>query len=267
MSDPAIARLSPLPLVDALTDEQLVALYDAPHRESPLGDAPRGDGARRAPWVRVNFVSSVDGAATVGGLSGGLGDAADHRVFDLLRRLCDVVVVGAGTVRAEGYGAMRVDEESQRARRAAGLTDHPVFAIVSASLGLDPASPVFQDAPVRPIVVTAERSDQDAGRRAALAEVADVVVCGVDRVDPAALVRELAARGLSRIHCEGGPHLFADLIAADVVDELCLTLSPTLVAGTAPRIAIGASPAVPPHLRLAHVLRAADTLVLRYTRP
>ncbi|GIT80374.1 hypothetical protein LLS1_20430 [Leifsonia sp. LS1] len=250
MSDPAIGRLHPLPAADALTDADLTALYDDP---------------RRAPWVRVNFVSSLDGAATVQGLSAGLGGDADHRVFDLLRRLCDVVVVGAGTVRAEGYGAMRVDRAAQRAREGAGLAAHPVFAIVSAHLDLDPGSAVFTDAPVRPLVVTTEAAPQR--QREALAAVADVLVCGVDRVDPAAMVAALADRGLARIHCEGGPHLFADLIAAGVVDELCLTVSPLLVAGTASRIAAGATPDVPLELGLAHVLHADGTLLLRYVRP
>ncbi|MFF2053278.1 pyrimidine reductase family protein [Leifsonia sp. NPDC058194] len=254
MSDAAIGRLFPVPASDAaaqgaLTDDELVALYDAP---------------TRSPWVRVNFVSSVDGAATVQGLSAGLGDDADHRVFDLLRRLCDVVVVGAGTVRAEGYGPMRVDRAAQHARVAAGLAEQPVFAIVSAGLDLDPGSPIFTDAPVRPIVVTAGTSPQ--AKRDALGSVADVLVCGVDRVDTAAMVAALAERGLVRIHCEGGPHLFGDLIAAEAVDELCLTVSPSLVAGTASRIATGAMPTAPVGLELAHVLRSGDTLLLRYVR-
>jgi riboflavin biosynthesis pyrimidine reductase len=232
MTEPAIGRLFPLPSADKLSDAEIAALYDKP---------------LHSPWLRVNFVSSLDGAATVDGLSGGLGDDADHRVFDLLRRICDVVVVGAGTVRAEGYGAMRVDAAAQTARRTAGLTDHPVFALVSAGLDLDP-----------------ERADP--GRRDALAAVADVVVCGVDRVEPALLVRELAGRGLSRIHCEGGPHLFGDLISAGAVDELCLTLSPALAAGSAPRIATGAAAAAPVGMRLAHVLGSGSTLLLRYVR-
>ena len=254
MSDPAIEQLfpprqAPAP-IEGLGDQELAGLYSA---------------GTRSPWLRVNFVSSVDGAATEQGLSGGLSDAADRRVFDVLRRLCDVVVVGAGTVRAEGYGAMRVDDVSERLRREAGLTPHPVFAIVSAGLDLDPASPIFREAPERPLIVTTELSRADT--REALAEVADVVVCGRERVQPDRLVRDLVERGLSRIHCEGGPHLFGDLIAAGVVDEVCLTVSPKLEAGSAGRIAAGASPIRPVGLQLAHVLRGDDTLLLRYIRP
>lgn len=249
MTDAVIDRILPLPAAAGIGDQDIAALYS--------------DGAG-APWLRVNFVASIDGAATRQGLSGGLSDDADHRVFDILRRLCDVVVVGAGTVRAEGYGAMRVDEASQRARRDAGLTAHPVFAIVSASLDLDPASPIFRDAPQRPIIVTTELSRRDT--REALAEVADIWVCGAERVEPGRLVAGLVERGLTRIHCEGGPHLFGDLIAAGAVDELCLTVSPTLEAGVAMRISAGAAPILPVGMRLAHVLQSGDTLLLRYLR-
>lgn len=250
MTETAIAKLSPLPAAHDLSDDDLAALYR--------------DGADDLPWVRINFVSSVDGAATHQGLSGDLSDDADKRVFAVLRRLCDVVVVGAGTVRAEGYSAMRVDAASERWRTEHGLSAHPVFAIVSASLDLDVASPIFQDAPVRPIVLTTERSRADL--RDALSEVADVVVCGRDRVEPEALVRVLNERGLGRIHCEGGPHLFGDLIASALLDELCITISPRLEAGVSTRISAGASPIAPVGLRLAHTLLFGDTLLLRYVR-
>jgi riboflavin biosynthesis pyrimidine reductase len=249
MTDAVIDAIFPLPAEEGIGDARIAELYAA--------DAG-------ADWLRVNFVSSIDGAATRQGLSGGLSDDADRRVFEILRRLCDVVVVGAGTVRAEGYGAMRVDEVSQRARRETGMTAHPVFAIVSASLDLDPASPIFRDAPERPIIVTTQLSRADT--REALAEVADVVICGEERVEPRRLVDVLVARGLNRIHCEGGPHLFGDLIAAGAVDELCLTIGATLEAGVASRISAGAAPILPVGMRLAHVLRSGDTLLLRYVR-
>src|SRR6185312_11878007 len=124
----------------ALDDERLAGCY-------AINDRSRLS-------VRVNFVASIDGAATDHGLSGGLSGKADKRVFDLLRRLSDVILVGAGTLRAEGYGAMRLDPESVRLRHASGLTAQPVFAIVSGTLRLDPEAAVFSDAPVRPIVVT-----------------------------------------------------------------------------------------------------------------
>lgn len=241
-----IDRLFPQAASD-LSDEALAALFARPDRSDP--------------WLRVNFVSSVDGAAAVEGVSGALGGEADRRVFDILRELCDVVIVGAGTVRTEGYGAMVLDEPSVDRRGARGLPRHPTFAIVSNRLDLDPASHIFTEAPVRVIVVTTDASSRD--RRKALSLVADVVIAGGDHLDPTLLVAELAARGLTQQHCEGGPSLFGTLLAAGVVDELCLTVSPQLVAGDATRIAVGA---VPRHrqLTLGHVLVSGETLLLRY---
>jgi len=231
-----------------------------PDAASDLDDDALTEGIRE-PALRVNFVSSVDGAATRDGLSGGLGDAADRRYFELLRRVADVVLVGAGTVRAEGYGPMRVSDDSVAWREAHGLTPHPVFAIVSGSLDLDPASRIFSEAPVRPIVVTTPGRDV-----AAFAEVADVVQTGVgERIDAVAAIDALRGRGLARILCEGGPHLFGSLLAADVVDELCVTLEPSLEAGESRRIAAGILPE-PRGLELVHVLRSGSTLLLRYAR-
>lgn len=246
MASARIDSLLPLPASD-LSDDALSALYD------------RAD--RSAPWLRVNFVSSVDGAATIDGVSGGLGGAADHRIFDLLRELCDVVIVGAGTVRGEGYGPMVLPPSSVARRVSRGLSPHPVFAIVSNRLDLDPASRIFTEAPVRPIVVTTDAAPHD--QLNSLAAVADVLIAGEQHLDPARLVSELAGRGLTQQHCEGGPSLFGTLLAAGGIDELCLTVSPHLVAGDAKRIAAGALPS-PRELTLGHVLVSDDTLLLRY---
>ncbi|MCW4458512.1 pyrimidine reductase family protein [Microbacterium sp. MPKO10] len=217
---------------------------------------------RSQPWLRMNFVTSADGGVTVDGLSGGLGTDADHTVFDALRTLADVIIVGAGTIRAEGYGPMRVDAVEERIAR--GLPEQPVFAIVSHRLDLDPESAIFTEAPVRPIVLTCDAAD--AGRRARLSDVADVLECGAERVEGAAMRAALAARGLPQMHSEGGPHLFGDLVRDDAVDELCLTVSPTLVGGAATRILAGDDQTLR-SLSLAHVVAAGDgTLLLRYVR-
>lgn len=215
------------------------------------------------PWCRVNFVSSLDGAATRSGVSGGLSSTADKRVFDLLRRLTDVVMVGAGTVRTEGYGPMRVDAASAAWREANGMPQHPVFAIVSGSLNLDPQSNIFTDAPVRPIVITT--SAPPASLVARFEAVADVIVAGAHHVDPTLALAALRERGLTHILCEGGPTLFGSMLDADAVDELCLTVSPTLEAGDAPRIANGPVPE-PRGMQLNHVLAASGTLILSYHR-
>ncbi|MDQ1548937.1 MAG: hypothetical protein QOD27_595 [Microbacteriaceae bacterium] len=235
---------------DAATDDQLAEWYSVADR--------------RIPWLRANFVSSIDGAATHDGLSAGLGSAADQRVFHLLRRLADVIVVGAGTVRAEGYGGRLLDSAAAGWRAGIGLAPHPVLAIVSARLELDPTSSVFTDAPTRPIVVTSAAATDE--RRAAVAEVADIVDCGEDRVDTVLMRERLVSRGLTQMHSEGGPHLLGSMIEDGALDEICLTVASRLEGGTARRIADGHL-AVGTGMTLAHALVGADgTLMLRYTR-
>ncbi|MGO1259301.1 MAG: pyrimidine reductase family protein [Brachybacterium sp.] len=242
----SIQSLWPTPGAD-LTDEQLLELYAPP----------------AGPWLRMNFISSLDGAVTRDGLSGGLGDEADHRVFELLRRWADVVLLGAGTARAEGYGGMRLPEEAERWRVEQGLAPQPVFALVTRRLDLDSASPIFTDAPVTPLIFTV--SEAPAERRAALSEVAEIVDVGETVVDPAVVRAQLEARGHRRIHSEGGPTLFGAFLEAGVVDELCLTLAPTLEAGSAMRIT-QAPQSAPTAMELAGVLRGGDELLLRYTK-
>jgi riboflavin biosynthesis pyrimidine reductase len=234
----------------SVTDEEILDLYSVPDRATP--------------WLRVNFISSVDGAATANGLSGGLGTPADRRVFDLLRRLCDVVIVGAGTVRTEGYGPMRLDNASVEWRIQQGLSPHPVFAIVSSSLDLDPGSAIFRDAPTRPIVMTSHNAAES--RRLQLADVADVVVAGPSSVDTTLMRQVLIDRGLSQMHCEGGLRLFGDLIRDNTVDELCLTVRSVLEGPGAPRIVSGPPVDAQRPFDIAHALSADDTLLLRYVR-
>ena len=218
---------------------------------------------RTEPRVRMNFVSSLDGAATHQGVSGALGNADDKLVFDTLRVLTDVILVGAGTVRAEGYGGISTTAPDATWRNGQGWSLQPRVAIVSSRLDLDPAHGVFTDSPLRPLIVTHAAAPAD--RRAALAVVADVLICGETEIDPVAMVLALAVRGMPQILCEGGPHLFGALIEADCVDELCLSLSPVLEGGDAGRIATGGAQASRP-MTLVHALPADDMLFLRYAR-
>lgn len=230
-------------------------------REQILAAYERRDRRRR--WVRANFVASLDGAATHHGKAGPLGDPEDQRVLLALRQLADVVVVGAGTVRAEGYGGLGLDDAAIAWRRERGLPDIPALAIVSSALDLDPGAEVFTAPGPRPIVLTHDASP--AGGRERLGEVAEVVRCGARRVDPVRALAELEARGLHQVLSEGGSRLFATLIEADLVDELCLSLAPLLEAGPAGRIAQGAV-TVQRDMRLGHVLRGEQILFLRYER-
>lgn len=241
----AIDRLLPSPSA-AISDEELSTYYDST--------------ASAKPWLRANFVTCADGSATASGLSAGLSGHADKRLFELLRRVADVVIVGAGTVRAEGYGPMRVSEESAAWRVARGRPAHPVFVIVSGSLDLDAASDIFTDAPVRPIVVTTASVSPEI--RAPFEAVADVIVAGQHSVDAREMVDALVSRGYTALHCEGGPTLFASLLDAGVVDELCLTVSPLLVGGDSGRIVRGLVDTSA--LDLAQVLVSDGVLMLRY---
>ncbi len=253
-----INRIFPDPSA-AATDEQLLQWYAAP---DDAGSGPC------EPRVTFNFIASLDGAATVDGRSGGLGSPADQRIFKLLRRRADVILLGAATVRAEGYAGELLDDEAQRWRVRDGRAAHPPVAIVSGSLLLDPDSDFFTQAPVRPLIFTTDRAP--ARQRDALERVADVVSAGTQVLDINAVVAQLRARGLNGIHSEGGPHLFGSFQEAGRVDELCLSLSPVLVGGQGPRISAtlsGGSPATAPKgMRLAHVLHSEEMLFLRYLR-
>lgn len=234
----------------ARSDEEWLEAYALPDRSTPR--------------VRVNFVTSADGAVTLDGRSGALGGAGDRALMRVLRTLSDVVLVGAGTVRTEGYGGLNLPDHLTEWRRAAGLPAAPRIAIVSDSLSLDPELSVFRKAEMRPLVLTHAAAPAEA--RTALQSVTDVVNCGDSRVEPQRLLAELARQGLRQVLCEGGPGLFGTLLAADLVDEVCLTVSPTFVAGTAPRIAH--SPvAARRDVRVANLLSDDEGFVyLRYER-
>lgn len=229
-----------------VSDDELRSLYAYP--------------ADRA-WVRANMVTSLDGAATVNGRSQGLSRPADTAVFGLLRGLCDVVLVGAGTARTEGYRGLRAKPEYAGLRAALGQQPAPVLALVSGRLALDPTSELFTAGSQRTIVITCAAADPPARER--LAAVADVVIAGEDKVNLPAAVAALTDRGLSRVLCEGGPTLLAEVIAAGLLDELCLTVSPVLVGADASRITSGPG-AGPRPLRLASALCEQDVLLLRY---
>ncbi|MGY1616824.1 dihydrofolate reductase family protein [Geodermatophilus sp. SYSU D00691] len=177
--------------------------------------------------LRINFIASLDGATTVAGRSRGLQSPGDLVVFRVLRALADVVLVGAGTAAAEGYGPMTDDSVVGRMRVELGRPATAPIAVVSRRASLEPGSRLA----VPPtILVTCAAAD--AGRRAALADAGvQVLVCGEDDVDLPAALDALAERGLTHVTCEGGPQLLRTALEAGVVDELDLSISPALVGG------------------------------------
>ncbi len=242
--------------LDDLADDELADLYAYP---------PSAEDA----VVRANVVSTLDGSATgEDGRSGSINDPSDHRVFHLLRALSDVVLVGAGTVRDEGYGRVRTAARWAPMRAALGLAEHPVLAVVTRSLDLpelvlEPAEAVE---PAGGLLVVSTQ-DADPARAAELRQrLGDerVVLAGRGSVDLAATVEQLAGSGLRRVLTEGGPQLLNDLLRADLLDELCLTVAPLLVGGRGPRVAAGAP--VTTRMRLAHALQSDGPLLTRWTR-
>jgi riboflavin biosynthesis pyrimidine reductase len=217
-----------------------------------------------APWLRASMVASVDGAASLDGRSGGLSGDADRLVFSVLRSLADVILVGAGTARAEGYRPVR-DSEVWAALRA-GRAPVPPIAVITGKLDLNEDAPLLAGAAARTIVLTTEAAPP--ARRAAVARHADVVVAGREAVAPAAAVGALAARGYRRVLVEGGPGLLGQITAAGLLDELCVTVSPVLEGGHAGRImaAPQGRPGAATGLRLAHVLEDHGFLLCRYLR-
>ena len=230
------------------------ALVAAEPRPTPVG----------RPWLLVNMIASLDGAITVEGRSGQLGRPADRHVFSALRAIGDVVMAGAGTVRAEGYGPARPTEAQRAARRARGQAEVPAIAVVTRSLDLDLTSALFTADDPRPIVLTCRAAPAD--RRRAVAERADVIVAGEDDVDLTAAMAELAGRGVEVVTCEGGPRLNGDLLAADLVDEWAMSIAPLLVGDTSSRSASGPRPAAPRPFVLARLLEGDGLVIGRWVR-
>ena len=215
----------------------------------------------RRGWVRANMVSTLDGSARGSdGLSGTISGPVDKAVFGVLRGLADVVLVGASTVRAEGYSSPQAKEAFADRRRRAGQAPAPALAVVTH--GTDLPDSIFAG-PAPTYLVTTASADLD--RLRDLAGADRVIVAG-DRdqqdVDVADAVKVLAGRGLGRVLLEGGPSLLGTALAAGCVDELCLTWSPLLVAGGGPRITAG--PEVGVHARPAHLIAADGVLLGRW---
>jgi len=213
-------------------------------------------------WVRANFVSTLDGAIQgADGVSGSLSTPADTRVFALLRSLCDVVVVGAGTARAEGFRPVLPIEVNQELRSQLGLQPVPVIAVVTRSLDLAPELAAGGTAPTL-VVTTALAAPAARGT----IDPAHLITAGDDHLDVAAALDALADRGLTRVLVEGGPALLHDVIASGHLDELCLTVVPLLVGGDGHRMTRGDAITPPASMQLGHLLESEGQLFCRYTR-
>ncbi len=217
------------------------------------------------PYVTVNMVYSVDGATAVDGVTEPLSSPGDKAIFFRLRDVADVVLVGAQTVRAEGYGTVKTDAATSAARRERGQQPAAALAIVTASLRLDWTSTLFTAPSVQPFVITARTADPyslaTARRRAT------VVLAGDDSVDLTEAMEAMRRdHGVASVLCEGGPTLNHQLAIKGLLDELCLTVAPTLLGGgSKPIFGDQRLPGGTP-LGLASALTDGGALYLRYFR-
>jgi riboflavin biosynthesis pyrimidine reductase len=214
--------------------------------------------------IRFDMLASADGAAAAAGLSAGLQTPGDNRVFAALRDLADVIVAGSRTVLAEGYRPIREVPGRRAVRARYGLAAVPPLAVLSRSLQLDPALPMFDgSATARTLVLTCAAADP--ARRAALSRTCEVIDCGEQTVEPALARAALHERGLRRILAEGGPTVLSAFAAAGQLDELCLSLTPLLAGPGAPRILAGpAWPGAPLPLMMSGLLEEDGALFVRY---
>lgn len=235
------------PTTRPLDDEGLRSLY-----AMPVGE----------PRLRTNFVSTLDGSAQgPDGRTGSINTSTDRQVFGLMRALADLVLVGAGTARVEGYQAVQLNQAQRAARAAVGLTGIPMLAVVSRSLKLDPAITAARDCGQVMVITGA------AGDAGPLADAGvEVLRCpGPGGVHLRRALGRLTERGLTRTLCEGGPTLHRQLLADGLVDDVCLTFVPTMVAGLGRRVTDG--PLLQADFDLAHLIVDQDGTVLgRWSR-
>ena len=241
-------RILPAPTVELDTDDA--------YRDERIAHHDR-------PWILMNMIASADGGIEIGGVSGPLGSAGDKDVFGTLRTLPDVILVGSGTAIAEDYGPTSTSVSTRARRLASGAWPVARIAVVSNSLSVDLDGRLFTGTEdQRPIFITSEAADPD--RLAEVEAKADVIVTPGQRVDLAAGLAALRELGARVVLSEGGPSLNGQLVAEGLVDEVCLSLAPLLVAGGARRIAVGADVDLPLELELTHVLTEDHYLFLRY---
>jgi riboflavin biosynthesis pyrimidine reductase len=230
-----------------IDDQQLELLYAYPDRQR---------------WLAVNYVSSADGAVEVGGRARRLSNPPDRKVLQLGSDLADVLLVGATTAMVEEFRGVHPDEATLERRRRHGLHDVPPTAVVTTGRSLPADAPVISEATAPTLVITCAAAPIKK-QKAWEAAGAELIIAGDDSVDLVSAIEALTDRGLRRIDCEGGPHLFGGLLAAGVVDELRLTISPLLVSGTHERIATG-TPLDPVDLELASVVAEDGVMLVRY---
>lgn len=248
---PVLHRLLPPPIIEVDPD----AAYRADRH--PVAGRP---------WLMMNMISSLDGAVEVDGVSGPLGGPGDREIFGAIRSIPDIIMAGATTVAAERYNPPSTSVSARVRRLANGAWPTARIAVVSRSLGFDLSIRMFDEASgdQRPLVITIDEPPAD--RLAAVSKLADIIHAGPESVDMGQAMAALGALGAKVVLAEGGPTLNAQLLAADLVDEICMSVAPLAAAGIGNRIAHGPAPDAPTEFDLCQVLVEDHYLFLRYVR-
>lgn len=214
-------------------------------------------------WVTGHMVAGLDGTAAIGGKVDALSTDVDQKLFRQMRQIADVVVVGAETVRREGYGLVRLSDHAMAQRQAQGKPPTPPIAVVTGSLELDWSKKLFTHAPEHAPTMIITAASADPGRLAEAKQHATVITAGQSEVEPAAALQALAERGHRVVLCEGGPTLLGEFVAADRLDELCLSIGPIIGGDNLPVILTPQGIAIS-HFELQGVMAEEHTLFLRY---
>lgn len=212
------------------------------------------------PWVMLNMVASLDGGTAVDGKSSSLGDHDDMQVFKAIRAVPDVILVGSGTVGAEDYRPVSLDEARRGRRLEMGMTATPTLAIVTGRLSIDPEARVFSNPDYKAMIITGTRADPT--RLMMLGDAADVAI--LDDLSPASILQHLGAAGV--VLLEGGPTLNGDFAKAGLIDEINLTIAPSVLSGESRRIISGDALDPPMEMTVDRVLHGDDALFVRYLR-
>ena len=218
------------------------------------------------PWILLNMVNSVDGFISFEGRAGGLSGPADKNIYQIIRGLADIILVGAGTVRAENYKAPKTPESNlAELRESRGQEKRPRIAVLSGELNLDPDMGLFADRHPEdkpPLIYTKSESlKKNASQFKSSAEIVDF---SEEELNVSRVVEDLLNKDAKIVVCEGGPNLNAHLLAAGVIDEFCLSVSPRAVGGEDPAVLLNQPVDSPTELSLDRILLEEEFLFCRY---
>jgi 2,5-diamino-6-(ribosylamino)-4(3H)-pyrimidinone 5'-phosphate reductase len=194
-----------------------------------------------------------------------LGSRADRELMDVLRARSDAVVIGAGTLRLDGWAIRVRDPEIRKKRREKGRPPHPLNVVLSTDLDLPASAQFFTHAATEKLVITTRSAPKSRIDR--FRKLAEVAVLRSKRIRPSAVLELLAERGVRRVLVEGGGELNYSFIEAGLIDEIYITVTPRVIGGAkAPTAVDGAGFLKDTQVRLQLVScrRRADEVFLRY---